>query len=267
MKRSRHLNLKPAAPTEAKNPRSWCIVFMLVLFCGCSVISPDISQRSHEDALRIARYVQQINSHIKTCKGTGNLVTEKDGRRHSFRIAFAIKNPDHVRITMLSSGYPVETMIADGEKVIFKSHTGQHDTLIRRSNDTSLSSVTGIPVKVSDIIQLLSGKVPLLEYRYAENASGDDAENDGIILKQHWGQKKQVLSLFPSGNPASLSRYDHTGELLFTLIFNSYKTFGTTTIASRWSVTDAGGSSARLEITSFQADIPIKDRVFMLTEP
>lgn len=241
------------------------IIFCMLFLSGCGMLSPQMDPILSTRALEIADRIRSVNQDIQSCKGTGWLYLRNGSRKETFRLAFAARPPDRIRLTLLASGHPVETVLADGQKVTLISHTGQHKTATYSVKNPSLEKFFSIPVNMSDIIQLLSGQIPVREFNRAGFISETD-ETVLIKLRKNNFSNKQLLAIEAGKSPSMLRRLDAGGNPLFTVYFNQFTRFESRIIAANFSIQDESGRTAEIVITSFQPDIPVNDAIFRLTE-
>jgi len=242
------------------------ILLCLYLVSGCSLLG----KKSTKDlkAQQMTREIQDINHDILTSRGTGNLSLTRNGKTETYRMAWVAKWPLSLRMTLLSSGIPVETIAADGESVTLVSHTGQHTPhTINRSNP-SLVRIVSLPVKLSEIIALLTGKIPL---KGSEDVIWQmDEQNTSKLLFKNWmgtptekiflNENRQVIEywqLAPGAPPAIKLRFDE------------FKRFDRYTIAGKTIFTDSQNRRLVLQITSFTPNVSLENKaqIFHLTEP
>lgn len=243
---------------------SGCLIIIFFL-PGCSLLSLQTDPGVNRGAFEAASRIRQMNQDINSCKGSAWLHTGSPSQKQTFRLAYAAKPPDRIRLTLLSSGHPVETVLADGRSVTFISHTGEHQTTTYDSNDISLNDIFSIPIRISDIIRLLSGQIPLQEFNYAKIITTDE-KSALLELGKNMITQKQQLVTGTDGFPVMLERFDAKGNSLFSIHFEKFSDLDSKTIAATFSIMDKSGRTATIDITSFQADIPINDTVFRLTE-
>lgn len=138
--------------------------------------------------------IRTSNSELKTFKGIGSVRLNNDGQQSSFRLAWAGEGPDKLRLIVLMSGSPIETFAADGKNIYLKSHTGGHRFIKKKSSNESLEKLISIPVKTEEIIQLLSGKIPLADYTYSRLIKSPDSDLSIIELsKPFWGVVERIF--------------------------------------------------------------------------
>ncbi len=158
-----------------------------------------ISKPSDEEALQLLSTLLTINSDLLTFKGIGSVKLKSKGQNNAFRLAWAGQSPDKLRLIVLFSGKQVETFAADGKHIYLKSHTNQHKFIKHRSSNASLKKIINIPVTTKEIIKLMTGKLPLPDYKKAtltKSANGWFIELfkpfRGIVGKVYLNNEKEL---------------------------------------------------------------------------
>ncbi len=131
------------------------------------------------------------NDGLKTFNGQGAISITEQSRTRSYRLAWAAENPDRIRLIVLFSGKPIETLAADGHYLYLKSHTGGHVPIKRQRKNPSLEPFIAVPLTTGQITCFLSGKVPIPDYRSArleKTESGKGSllrfyENDTTVIQ------------------------------------------------------------------------------------
>ena len=216
----------------------------------------------------MAREVQNTNHDILTSRGTGNLSLTRNGKTETYRMAWVSKWPLSIRITLLSSGIPVETIAANGKSVTFVSHTGQHAPHTLNRPNPSLGRIISLPVKLRDIIALLTGRVPL---RGSENViwQMDEQHTSKLIFKNWWGISTEKIFLNKTHQVTEYWQLAAGTPPAIKLRFDEFKRFDKYTIAGKTIFTDSQNRRLVLQITSFTPNISLenKPQIFHLTEP
>ncbi|MDA3791163.1 MAG: hypothetical protein PF503_22030 [Desulfobacula sp.] len=241
-------------------------IAFIVIFSGCALHKPATNTLLDKKALLFANQAKSFNQHIIASKGTGWALVETKTKIDRFKIAWAAVFPNKIRITLLISGLPVETIIATGEKITFFSHTGEHSKYSYNSKDPDMKDYIQVPIKMSEMISVLLGRLPVKNF---DNASflPSDSSLSSIILKQKWKGETQSLHLNEKGKIYGLKSRDLSGKLLYEIMITQYKTYDFGYIPIKIEIKDMDNQKLTLDITSFQPNPPIKESVFRLTEP
>lgn len=257
--------LNDQRPVRTTHPAILLASAILVIVCsGCAGISLSPEPRIHPRALETVNALQAVNSELRSCKGTGWLTTGPARQEKKYRVAFAAAPPTQARITLLAAGYPVETIVATGQKVMFVSHTKDHSPYTFNKPDPCLENAFSIPIRMSDIIRLLSGQIPLPGFKHLYLVSEENGRRV-VDLKKDFSPKKYRITA-RNGRPESIACHDENGELSYTIIFQPAERFGPVSVHPAWRVTSSKGAGFSFRLDDFHSDIPLKDSVFQLTD-
>lgn len=242
------------------------LFFVLTVSClglsGCGQPRPQTDPALDQAAWQTAAVLRSMNHEIHTSKGIAKLrLASSSGVQH-FQIAWAAEAPNRVRISFTASGYPVETIVADGEKVTFFSHTGRHRPHTTTSSDPDLAPYTQVPLKLSDLIRLLLGQLPIQDFHDAWFMPDDPSR---LRIHKKFSSHSQELLLGTDQPIQMLRRVDRNDEIRYEIHFHAFSVMDTKRIAADLTITDGKSQSARITITQFWPDTPLKESVFQLT--
>lgn len=238
-------------------------VFILVL-SGCALHRPDTNPLLDGKALFLANQARSFNQHIMASKGTGWIRLETKTQTDKFKIAWAAVSPNKIRITFLLSGHPVETIIATGEKVIFLSHTGKHSRYTSHSKDPNMKNYIHVPIKLSEMISILLGRLPVKRFDTAY-FSPSDTSLSTLNLMHNWKGLTQSLFLNSTGRVEGLRTINSSGKILYEMTITEYRDTDFGSIPVKIEIKDTDDRKLTLVITDFQPNPPIKESVFRLT--
>jgi hypothetical protein len=241
------------------------ILILLLLVTGCTPLRPQTDPRLDKKALVLANTILSLNKEITSSKGTGWVEVETDTRTDKFKIAWAASAPNRLRITFLVAGHPVETIVATGNHVTFISHTGEHNPHTTFSSDPNLKKYLHVPVKLSDLIAILLGHIPIKKFDHAWFKPGD-SNFPPIILAQNWELTFQQLHLNKVGKVQRLVFLDKDNMPVYDITYIDYQAYGKSRIPATLLVKDTAGKKIHLTLTRFVPNPPIKESVFRLTE-
>ncbi|MEX1299925.1 MAG: hypothetical protein AB1Z38_09660 [Desulfotignum sp.] len=240
---------------------SACLVSLACL-SGCGIQKPQTDPALDTAAQKSAEIVSDLNRDIKTSKGTGHLRLETVEGVQTFQIAWAAKASNQVRLTLTTLASPVETIIANGNEVTFISHTGRHKPHSTTSGDPDLEPYSGVPLRLSDMICLLLGQIPVQRYSDAWFISEDSSR---IQLHRRFTSQFQELILAPDQPVKALLLKNRYDEIQYEIRYHAFARMDHRQIPVDLTIADSQGQQARLTITRFWPDIPVKESVFQLT--
>ena len=243
----------------------YVLTTMILLISGCMPLRPTTDPLMDQKALSLSNEARSFNRHITASRGKGWAKLETPGKTDRYRMAWAAVYPDKIRMTFLLSGNPVETVISTGEKISFLSHTGKHDLYISDSKDPDLKDYLEVPVKMSELISILLGRFPLMNFDDAY-FSPLDSSLAVIITRQKEKGQTQHLNFNSNGIISRIQSLDSFGKPLYEIHVLEYKTHESNDIPVKLQIKDSENRMLTLDISDFEPNPIIKDAVFQLTE-
>ena len=255
--------------------KSDLVYFSLILAClifcsGCASI--DFKNKHDSKAYNLARQINDSNKEIKTSKGLGWLKIKENEKQIIFKIAWIAKPPDKIRITLLSDSFPVETIVSNGKNITLFSHTGKHNLKTYNIKNPSLEDIFSIPVRIEDIILLLSGQIPIKAFKYAffddQNNSSDGNDNPltAIVLKNKSDNGIQRIYIDSDNKIRKYIITDWDIEPLYKVFFLDSIQVDSLLIPSKLLIQDNSNREVFLEISKFYKNLPVKKSMFTLTD-
>jgi hypothetical protein len=244
------------------------LLFFFLLFSGCSQLFQRVgdpsASRENAEARKLISEIRGINSGLMTFKGIGKATLRDGDRYQTARIAWVGAFPDKILFKILGSGQPVTSVASDGSRLFIVSHaTGDFHKYTKK--DASLKNVLSVPVKVSDVVAFLAGKIPICKYRSAEISIG--GSDDVLNLINVWGVPREKIYLDPvKTTPYKMEKFDATGSLLYRVEFFQMNRVGEYLIPGIIEVSDED-SLFRLRIERAWTDVPVDAETFVLTSP
>ncbi len=241
------------------------IACVIILVSGCAVIRPKTDPMLDKRALAFAKQAKSYNQHIIASKGTAWAILRTGTKHEKFKIAWAAGFPNKIRITFLISANPIETIIATGEKITFISHTGAHSRKSYNSKDPDMEKYINIPIKMSEMILILLGRLPITNFDDTYFAPSDPLLST-IVLRQNKKPTAQYLHYNDKKNWDTLWLADYNKALVYKMKTTAYKIFGSDNIPAKLEIKDNNNRKLTLEIINFISNPSIKESVFRLTD-
>jgi outer membrane lipoprotein-sorting protein len=238
----------------------------LILLTGCAGLTPRDARIQDPRAALLAARVTSINHGLRTFKGTARVTLTETNTSQRLKIAWAALLPDKIRLTILKSGFPLETILADGTQVFFVSHTGEHSPHRIKAANPSLQPVISMPIRIREIISLLAGQIPMEPFDRAILSTAGPAAQTTLVLTRKWRGTVGTVRVDPKDQIRGFQRLKSNGEPIYSAERKSLKNYGSHTIPMKTVINDPSGKTLTLEITSFYPDVTVKRSVFSLTE-
>jgi hypothetical protein len=170
----------------------WVPLFCMALICltGCSGLrtaSSTVAEDTSADRALLADLMQR-NGSLKTFKGIGRANVQKDETEYFVRLAWAGAAPGKLRVEMIGApGQPKLGFSSDGQWLYYTDPDDAEDPVKKRAaKNPDLKNVLMIPVTSTEIVDLLSGRIP----DYAPHRLGfrtlADADRSVLVLKKQW---------------------------------------------------------------------------------
>ena len=255
-------------PKPINGPKNFRIFLILsvsaltLLVAGCMPPKPNTDPSRDAKARAMVMAVREQNAEIATTKGSGQLDLEMGRTRERFRMAWAAQGPDRLRLTLLASGHPVETIAASGEWVSIVSHTGRHTPHHTASTDPDLTPYIGMPVRLSDMVTLLLGRFPLQPFDRAWFVPGSV---DRVRTSRSFSGRVQEISFDDKGRVAAISLLDRDEALVYQIDYTEYQTIEGRVLPKRIFLTTASGRTHDIRLLRILPNAVIKPAVFRLT--
>jgi hypothetical protein len=222
-------------------------------------------KRQGSEAERLLSSLKKINRSIKTFKGTGRIkISGKNKPPFSADIAWAAEDNDKLSVALRDIlGRPVARFAADGEWICFLSHSDNRFHK-ERQDDSGLENFLSVPVRITDIVMLLSGRVPVYEF---DSAGISRSGNGGCILEldRKWtGTAQKIYLSEDCEKPEGIEIFDRWGKLVYKASFEGEKNVNEYNIHPRIIVSDDDGDSLMFDIDKYWTDVPVPRSAFVL---
>ena len=282
--------------------KAWCSGPRFLLICiffisACTSLSHRISEESKEfrspsETKAIISVLKNQNQTLKTIKGVGKITfLESEKKEITTRIAWVASTPDKIRITLSSfSGHPMVSAASDGQWFYFISHASG-DFYKKRSSNVNMKRFFSISIKSEDIINILFGRIPLVEYdsailmenRSIKGRSGKVVESaevsslnndikgnkngDVLLLKNRWRNIREKIYLNDKEDAYKIEMFDLTGEIVYRVELIRMEEIDSYRVPYRMRVVNDRGVGFLLDMDQYWVDAAVSPSVFTLTPP
>lgn len=178
------------------------IISILCVLClsACATL-PKPEQIAEAEA--VLSKLQNKNSGLKSIKGLGNIRFNDFKIMQSSRVAWLGSKEGNLRIGLLTmTGQPATSISYNGEYLYFFSHFDRQYHK-QQTQSPDLDRLLMIPMKTSDLISLLMGRVPVCKYRGAKIVKDDNGQGEVLVLQNDWGNVVEKIYLAENRNDFS----------------------------------------------------------------
>ena len=137
--------------------------------------------------------ITRQNEGLRTIKGIGKASVTNGGKTSPMRVAWIASRPDRIRFEVLGiPGQSSASLSFDGEYYYFSS-PGRESIIKGESDGSMLESIISIPINTKDVIDILVGKVPVIDFDSAVFEHGGEGKEYVLTLQQDWFGKSQKI--------------------------------------------------------------------------
>ncbi|MFP3980056.1 MAG: hypothetical protein ACLFUY_01575 [Desulfobacterales bacterium] len=174
----------------------WPFLLCLVLLAACAgrQLPGVTSQLSAPDSARMLRTVKAKNAELAPYKGIGRIGIQNSGNSWGVGAAWVAAPDGRLRVAALSlTGQAFARMICDPRKCYFIFRSADEGCLRRETpGDRSLEPLVGINLAAGDLVRLLGGGAPLVDYDSAEAYDMDSGEKLVVLKKRFFGTVETI---------------------------------------------------------------------------
>lgn len=254
------------------------IISVFILACwllSCAAIKPSkdltVTPVERTDQVRdLLSSLRAQNDALANFKGIGHITIRQNGLvQLNQRVAWIGEHPNKFSIAVLISGYPAVKLAADGHWLYYLEVQGQ-DTQFRKmaTSDPDLKRLISIPISVSDVITLLSGRIPLSPFDSVSFVN--ERSNPGPILvltDDWWGIRQKIFYDANLSQVQQVDVFNRSGALQYRAEVKSTQQIDGFQVPQRLRLSNDNGIDFLLEIHRYWVNVEVPPSVFVLTPP
>ena len=250
------------------------IILVTVLLAGCSSLSrktpgpQDLAAMA--DAQIVLRALGSQNDKLTNFKGIGKIRVWQNGKKRiDEKIAWIGSETVKLSIVVLISGLPAVKMASDG-KWFYYYETRQGEPIYKKTaaTDATLQRIVSIPIKTSDIIQLLAGRAPLRGHDAAVLHRQGTGTGYVLTLKKRWyGIVEKIFLDEDRTQVRQIEFFNRSGILIYRARFDEMQMINGYQVPSRLRIASDEGVGFELEVQKYWADVPVSPSMFVLAPP
>ena len=210
------------------------------------------------------------NEALFNFKGIGNITIRQYGHtQFDQRVAWIGERPVKFSIAVLISGYPAVKLATDGRWLYYVEVQGQ-ETRFRKmaTSDPDLKRLISIPISISDVIALLSGRVPLPEFDSVKFIQEISNQQFALVLTHSWWGIQQKI--FYDATRSRIQRvevYHRSGSLRYRAEVENTQQIDGFEVPQRLRLSNDDGIDFLLDINRYWVNVELTPSAFVLTPP
>ncbi len=163
------------------------VLLSVFLLGGCAGLTTRFEPRFLTPEARQAVAALEAGQTLPTAfKGLGKLKLRTDGRQRVVRLAWLVELPEKMRFEVLApSGQSLYTISADENYIYLRPPPSAGEIKKIRAGNMNLERFTGVPARKTDLLRLLSGRLPVRVYDTAELVK-DGTGGYILNLRRRW---------------------------------------------------------------------------------
>ena len=243
------------------------LIIVISLFClaSCSSIAKKPAEIFNDPkALTILSSIKKKNNSFETFKGIGKITFINKNSFQTARVAWICSGNKKLRIEILGTGgRPVISAACNGKQIYFFSHLKQH-LYKKKISDKLINKFTEIPLEFTDIIPLLTGRIPVRKHSFPLLHEKKELKEDILILKTTSGKLVEKIFLDKkNGNVHKIKIFNSKGKLAYKAEFEKIEN---NSLAKQIKIT-GDDAEVNLIINRFWIDIDLSPSLFILEAP
>ena len=248
------------------------LLMTCIFLCSCAGLigrAPEKATVAIEiEAQGLIAAIQSNNDTLKTFKGIGKLKLSKKDKIQRARIAWIGSDSGRLRLEILTiTGQPLASLASDGDWVYLNTHDRQR-FYRKRTTDANLKNIVSIPVKSSDVLDLLAGRIPVRGHDQAAVIKNESGKGYVLLLKK--GAKRVIERIYFDETKKLIQKVEilnSNGSLGFRATLEKMQTIDGYNVPLVLRIVNDEGVNFQLDVQKYWANVPVSPSVFALRPP
>lgn len=238
------------------------LIVAAALLSGCGLFSrPETDPAAQSALVRL----QNHNAGLTRFKSIGRLTLQEQGKTiQSYRVAAAGKLPGKLRIDLLAPvGGSAASLASDSHSLFVMRHAKREFHQWPVGNG-SLDRFANLPLRISDLLALMTGRIPLEKDRFPLLDADHDGRPAGFRLTDRRGRMRQKITLDEAGRPVSAVWWAAGGQESMTVAFNGMHLVEGFALPRRIDLRGADEQLLVITLDRYMANPVVADALFVL---
>ena len=206
------------------------------------------------------------NSTLQSFKGIGKASVSRNGTDYFARLAWAGSMPGKLRVELFGApGHPKTGFASDGKWLYyFDPRDTQLPVKKISAIDPNLERFISIPITSSEIVTLLSGRIPEYAHHSLDLQNRKLGEGYVLTLKKRWWRGSQKIYLDPTKKTIQKIQIFKENALVYQAEFQKMQTVHGYQVPSRLVISNDNGIFFKLDIDRYWANVSVSPEMFRL---
>lgn len=234
---------------------------------GCAYGPAAEAERDPAAEALVAR-LKAANTDLTRFKCLGKMTLAAPGQpAQSFRAAFAGALNDCFRIDMFAPfGGSAGSFSSDGKHLFLVRHpSGEYYK--KRFGNGNLQRLLKIHVSISDLLEVMMGRIPIDEKRTARLIPGSEDAGARLIFIDRKGRTRQKISVDTNNTPLRSEWFDSSRRPTHALVLKGRQVVDGYSLPRRIDLNDSKGDRVTVVLERYEANVPLDNQLFSLPEP
>jgi len=212
--------------------------------------------------------LRQTNADLTRFKCVGKMTLSGPQQpAQSFRAAMAGQLTDRLRIDMFAPfGGSAGTVSSDGKHLYLVMHTSR-EYYKRRFGSGSLRRMIQVNITVGDLLELLVGRIPMVEEFSARLTSDGNEAQTQLVLVDQWGRTRQRVTIDDAMHPVASVWFDSHQNPLYSLTVTGTQTVDGFVLPKRIDLSGASGERVSVTLEHYEANARFDENLFIPAPP
>ena len=223
---------------------------VIVLMTSCGLYRNRIQpEKDTQEIKRLLEHIEKQNRSILSLKGIGKVSSRGlSNNNMNERVAFLAQQPDRLRIEILGPFGPLIRFSTDGEWVYF-THQMMKKVYKKKASASIFRRYLPIPLIPSDVIDLLSGRIPIQAHQYVEV---ERQPNEKVLSLYKTFGLCQKIYIQKNDQVRAFEVFNTFGRLEYGVELKDYKRIQNYWIPNQIIVNDSSKGKCTLLIQSYE---------------
>ena len=251
-------------------PVAVSILMLAAALSGCAALQKETPEQraAQAEAQNLLSRLAATNQNLNQFKGIGRIQLNAGGTAAiNERVVWAAAVPSRLSVAVLASGLPVLKFASDGQYLYFIDMRDVKGSFHKiRTSDPSLDRLISIPVRSSDIVHFLAGRLPVRAHTRVRMATSETGSR--VLILQRWWRVVQKVHVDARRDETQMVEFfDGREKLAFRAVFEDLQTAASYQIPRKVRITGSNGARLLLRIERLVPDAEITDEMFILRPP